>query len=146
MRYLAIDYGGKRIGTAVGDSTSSIVSPLPMIPATGRADADMAAIVALADEYDAEEFVVGLPLNMDGTEGEQAKVCRRFGGALAARAGKPVHYFDERLSSAAADQLLAPAEFTRKQKKARADSVAAAVILQSFLDAKRDQTQRDDPM
>jgi putative Holliday junction resolvase len=81
---------------------------------------------------------------MDGSEGEQAKLVRKFGDHLHGLSAKPVHYFDERLSSYAADELLQPAELTRKKRKARHDSVAAQVILQNFLDAERqpsDKTQ-----
>ncbi len=79
-------------------------------------------------------LVVGLPLNMDGSEGDQAKLTRRFGDKLAQVSGLAVHYWDERLSSVTARRLMIPAELSRKKRKARLDRVAAQVILQSFLD------------
>lgn len=89
----------------------------------------------VAEQYGADAFVVGLPANMDGTEGPQAALSRRFGDALARVSGKPVHYSDERLSSVTARELLGPAALTRKKQKAVRDAVAAQVILQGFLDA-----------
>jgi putative Holliday junction resolvase len=80
-------------------------------------------------------WFLGLAKNMDNSEGTQAKLCRTFGQALGLASGKRVHYFDERLSSRAADELLRPADLTRKKKKGVRDSVAAQIILQGFLDA-----------
>ncbi len=134
-RYFAIDYGRKRIGLAVSDAGGTIASPLRTVPATGRMEDDVRAVLAAAETYGVDAFVVGLPLNMDGTEGEQARVSRRFGEALARAADRPAHYWDERLSSFAAGEMLLEGEFTRKKKKARIDSVAAQVILRGFLES-----------
>ena len=133
-RFLGIDYGTKRIGLAVSDPDATIASPLRTIQSRGDAGQDAMAVAAVAREYEVDELVVGLPLNMDGTEGEQAKICRTFGEALQRETGLPVSYCDERLSSFAADELLRPAELTRKKKKARRDRVAAQVMLQGFLE------------
>ena len=135
-RFLGIDYGTRRIGVAISDPGETIASPLTMLDARGRVVEDVRNALACADEHDADAFVIGLPLNMDGSEGGQAKLTRRFGDQIAAASGKPVHYFDERLSSAAAEELLVPAELTRKKRKARLDAVAAQIILQDFLDAR----------
>ena len=135
QRFLSIDYGKKRIGLAVGDDREKIATPVTTVEARGSLADHVTAVRAVADDYDLDAFVVGLPLNMNDTEGEQAKLTRRFGDALEAASGKPVHYFDERLSSHAADELLAPAELTRKKRKSIQDAVAAQVILQGFLDA-----------
>ena len=89
-------------------------------------------------------LVLGLPLNMDGTVGPQAKLVQAFGTVLAAQTGLDVHYVDERLSSFAADELLRPAELTRKKKKGVQDAVAAAVILQTFLSEDRPQASAND--
>ncbi len=102
---------------------------------TGGVDDQIKQIIKAADEYDVAEWVVGLPLNMDDTEGPQAKTTRKFGQRLEEISGKKVHFFDERLSSLTADEYLAQAQLTRKKKKARRDRVAAQVILQTFLDA-----------
>ena len=141
--YLGIDYGTKRIGLAVGDDVTQTASPVTTVIAQGQADRDADAVAAVAEEYGAAAFVLGLPLNMDSTEGPQAKLVRAFGAVLAARAGLKVHYVDERLSSFAADELLRPAELTRKKKKGVQDAVAAAVILQTFLSEERYEDSGD---
>lgn len=138
-RFLAIDFGTKRIGVACGDTDTRLATPLSTLPATGRHERDVEAVLALANEYETDGYVVGLPLNMDGTEGEACKIARRFGDLLARLAEKPVHYWDERLSSVAAEELLRPAELTRKKRKAQLDRVAAQVILQGFFDARGEQ-------
>ncbi|MCP4248934.1 MAG: Holliday junction resolvase RuvX [bacterium] len=131
-----IDYGTKRIGLAIGDPVGGVASPLTTIAVRGQVADQVRAVVAAVADFDVAEWVVGLPLNMDDTEGPQAKVTRGFGEALARTSGKPVHYWDERLSSVTADEYLAEAELTRKQRKARRDRVAAQVILQMYLDAR----------
>ncbi len=135
-RFLGVDHGTKRIGLAVSDPGATLASPLATIAASGNLSDEIAAVLSYAKDYDIDAFVVGLPLNMDDTEGDQAKTVRRFGAELGRVSGKPVHYWDERLSSHAAEELLRPAELTRKKRKARLDRVAAQVILQGFLDAR----------
>lgn len=142
-RYLGIDYGSKRIGLAVGEPPTAPSAPLTTLSGKGVIDADVRAVAEVAEEYDIVEFVVGLPLNMDDTEGPQAKLTRRFGDALARVTSLPVHYVDERLSSFAAEELLRPAELTRGKKRARLDRIAAQVILQTFLDTQ--QADQDTP-
>ena len=134
-RYLAIDYGGKRIGLAVCDTETRIAMPVTSVPGAGDAIMDVQTVHVAAGRYDVDEFVVGLPLNMDGTEGPQAKLVRRFGAELKRATNKPVHFWDERLSSVAAQEKLAPAGLTRKKKKARLDRVAAQTFLQDFLES-----------
>lgn len=136
LRFLGIDFGTKRIGLAVGDDSARLASPLTTIDAHGSLIDHIRSVVAFADDYGVDAFVVGLPKNMDETEGEQAKITRQFGDELARSTGKAVHYFDERLSSCAAQELLRPAELSRKKRKAVQDAVAAQVILQGFLDAR----------
>ena len=133
-RFLGIDYGSKRIGLAVSDPDATIASPLSTVESRGDAAQDAMAVAAAAREYEVDELVVGLPLNMDGTEGEQTKISRAFGAAVQRETGLPVTYHDERLSTFEADELLRPAELTRKKKKARRDRVAAQVMLQGFLE------------
>ena len=136
-RYLGIDYGTKRIGLAIGDDDARIASPIDTILAHGDPNDHVQAVLSAAGAYDIDAFVIGLPFNMDDTEGEQAKITRRFGDKLALTSGLDVHYYDERLSSRTAQELLRPAELTRRKRKAVEDSVAAQVILQGFLDALR---------
>ncbi len=136
---IGIDYGTKRIGLAAGDTDRRVASPLTTVIAQGDVAAHAQAVLQYADAYDVEAFVVGLPLNMDDTEGPQAKTTRRFGDQLALIASKPVHYWDERLSTFAADELLDTVDLTRAKRKSIQDAVAAQVILQSFLDAQAEQ-------
>lgn len=135
-RFLGIDHGSKRIGLAVSDPGATLASPLATLDAPANLSDQVTAVLSCAKEFEIDAFVVGLPLNMDDTEGDQAKTVRRFGAELERISGKPVHYWDERLSSHAAEELLRPAELTRKKHKARLDRIAALVILQGFLDAR----------
>ena len=129
-RWLCIDHGTKRFGIAAGDARNGIASPLTQIPAQPEDDA-IQRIVSLAGEYQAAGIVVGWPLNMDDSEGPQGKLARDMAARLAAVSGLDVRMWDERLSSFTADETLAGIG-TRKKRKARQDSVAAAVILQDF--------------
>ena len=136
-RFCAIDYGQKRIGLATGDPSVGIASPLATLTVRGGAADHAREVIAAVEDYEVAEWVVGLPLNMDGTEGPQAKAARAFAEQLGRLSGKQVHLWDERLSSRTADGYLAEAELTRKKRKARRDRVAAQVILQTYLDAHR---------
>ncbi|MCK6483704.1 MAG: Holliday junction resolvase RuvX [Phycisphaerae bacterium] len=131
---LGIDYGSKRIGLAISDAGGTIAMPLSVLPGRGDVEQDAAAVLAASAEHDVERFVVGLPLNMDDSEGEQAKLSRRFGAALAVRSNRPVDYFDERLSSFHADELTREAGLPRRLRRAKQDKVAAQVMLQAYLD------------
>ena len=133
-RYLGIDYGAKRIGLAVGDDSTGIAAPVQTIEVSRARGEAIRALLAVAEEYGATALVVGLPLNMDGTEGGQAKLTRAFCDELRKISERPVFVMDERLSSHAAAELLRPAELTRGKKKKRRDAVAAVVILQSFFE------------
>jgi putative holliday junction resolvase len=137
MRYLAIDLGEKRTGLALGDSVTGIVTPLEVIEHPAHEHAGPARLHALARHIDAAlgagELVIGLPLNMDGTEGPAARRARAAAAELARLTGRAVHLHDERLSSAQADWALAGSGLTRGQKKQRRDAVAAAAILRDFL-------------
>ncbi|MBP8912699.1 MAG: Holliday junction resolvase RuvX [Phycisphaerae bacterium] len=133
MRYLAIDYGRKRTGLAVCDAGERIASPLTVVQ--GRKDL-IPRIKNIVATDGIEALVLGLPLNMDGTEGPQAKLVRTFGDELGRQLGIPVFFQDERLSSFEAEQRLREMDLSRTKRKARLDALAAADILQSFLDRK----------
>lgn len=133
-RFLGIDYGTKHIGLAVGDADTGIASPIETIEPQGAITDQVKGVLVAALEYGVDAFVIGLPLNMDDTEGEQSRITRRFGDELARTSGKPVHYLDERLSSHEARELLQPSGLTRRKKKGVENSIAAQVILQGFLD------------
>jgi 6-phosphogluconolactonase len=135
MRYLAIDHGQKRIGLAVSDAGGSMAFPHSVIEAGPHLIPQI--VRAIGDER-IEAIVVGLPLNMDGTEGPSAAAARKFAEAISARVSQPIVFFDERLSSAEADWKLAGAGMSRQKKKKLQDAVAAASFLQTFLDEKKE--------
>ena len=133
MRYLGIDYGDKRVGLAVCDHGETIVSPLSVVQANSEL---MEVISDVIDSQGVEAIVLGLPLNMDGTEGAGAKKIRNYLKELEECVDVPVFLHDERLSSFDAESKLAGVGLTRKKKKKHLDAVAAASILQCFLDGK----------
>lgn len=132
MRYLAIDPGGKRTGLALGDDVSRLASPLEVIE-TGSPVERMRRIRKVVDQEQPDALVLGLPLNMDGTEGPAAKGARAFAEELRSETGLEVHLADERLTSAKADEQMARTGLTHKQKKQLRDALAAAALLQDFL-------------
>ncbi len=139
-RYLGIDHGSKRLGLAVGDTDMNMATPLKQLDSSGTPQGDAVQLRPLVKEYGIDAIVIGLPINMDDTEGDQAKLVRKYGEALAKELGLPLEFWDERLSSAAADSLLDEREeLTMKKRKARRDALAARTILQGFLDHHRDE-------
>ena len=134
MRYLSIDYGNKTTGLAICDSTETFVSPLMAIPTS---DNLIGRIIEVAKAENVGALVMGLPLNMDDSVGPQAKKVQMFADQLEKHAGVPVIFQDERLSTFAAKDKMIAMELTRKGKKRRIDALAAAEILQSFLDSKK---------
>ena len=139
-RLLGIDYGSKRIGLAVSDPEEIIASPMEVIQAAGSPRLDAQQIAELAREHGVDEFVVGLPLTMGGAEGKQARITRSLGRELARVTSLPVHFFDERFSTYAADSALREAELDRRQRGVHLDKVAASIVLQAFLDSRRSGT------
>ena len=134
-RYLAIDLGTKRTGIAVGDDELRLASPVSVIRAQDRADL-LAQIGAAIEDHGPDALVLGLALNMDGTEGPAAKGGRDFAAELERRFQLTVHLVDERLTSEAVEPKLGQQSLTRGQKKARRDALAAATILQDFLNTR----------
>lgn len=133
MRYLSIDLGDKRTGLAVGDDDSGVISPVDVLE-VARGDRLLEALLKAIKQHEPNELVIGLPINMDGSEGPAAKSVREFGGQLQPRSGLPVHFQDERLSSFAADQRMSQSGRTHKQKKQLRDALAAAEILRDFFE------------
>lgn len=131
-RFLGLDVGDRRIGVAVSDPTGSLASPVEVYHRRS-ADADVQHILELVNEYDAERVVVGLPKNMNGTEGPQAEKTRSFADALTVN-GLSVALWDERLSTVEATRRLVEQRHRRKGIQNRIDSEAAALILQTYLD------------
>jgi putative Holliday junction resolvase len=138
MRYVSIDLGDRRSGVAAGDDVTGIVTPLEVIeiPRASGHDRLLEAMLVIINAQKPDAIVFGLPLNMDGTEGAQAKISWQFGETLAKRCNLPVHFQDERLTSYAADQAMARSGRTRKQKKELRDALAAAEILRDFLESR----------
>lgn len=142
-RIVGIDPGQARIGIAVSDEARSIAFPRQTVSARGG-DQDAARRVreALAGEEIALA-VVGLPLRLDGTEGESARRARRFGAVLSRALGIEVVYFDERLTTAAAERSLREMGTRGRRQREVVDQSAAALLLQGFLDAKSEEKWKD---
>jgi putative Holliday junction resolvase len=136
MRTLGLDVGTKTIGVAVSDGLGLTAQALTTIRRTNL-KADLAALGELAREHEASRMVVGLPLNMDGTEGPRAEASRKFADAASQALGLPVEFWDERLSTVAAERTLLEADLTRARRRQVIDQVAAQFILQGWLDARR---------
>lgn len=141
MRVLGIDYGAKRIGLALSDATGMLASPWRLLvrpPAEGATVALVAAEIArlVADDDGLEAVVVGWPRRLDGSPNAQTPRVEAFARALEARVGVPVTLQDERLSSHEAESRLAVRERDWRRRKEKLDAVAAAVILQDFLDGR----------
>ena len=136
-RIVCLDIGDVRIGVAVSDPTGTIASPVEVIKRVGWGP-DTQRVRVICDRYRTNRILSGLPLNMDGTEGFQAEKVRAFCAQLE-KAGLHVIYQDERLSTVAAEELLIEGDVSRNGRKQVVDKVAAAVILQLWLDANHNQ-------
>ncbi|MGH9525796.1 MAG: Holliday junction resolvase RuvX [Terriglobales bacterium] len=133
-RVLALDLGGRRIGLAASDLMGITAQGLPTLVRRNR-EQDFAALMRLAEERQITLFLLGLPLHLSGEEGVQAQKARAFGTKLAARSRIPVQYWDERLTTAAAQRVLRSAGASLGQRQKAVDRMAAVILLQSFLDA-----------
>ncbi len=132
-RYLAIDFGDKRTGLATGDDETRMAGPVGLIETCDRATL-LSKIAQAIEEHGPDALVVGVPYNMDGTEGPAAVRIRQLAQEVARQHPLPIHFVDERLTSYQADQQMGRSGLTRKQKKQRRDALAAATILRDFLD------------
>ncbi|MEY2755941.1 MAG: hypothetical protein RJB65_2299 [Actinomycetota bacterium] len=135
MRVLGLDLGSKRIGVAVSDRSGTIASPLLVLARSGSPRRDHEQIARLVTEEEAEAVVVGLPLNMDGSLGPAAKAARKEAALIATVVGVPVHEWDERRSTVTADQAMMQAGLRAPERRQHVDKIAAAVLLQAWLDA-----------
>ena len=134
MRYLCLDLGDRYIGVAVSDALGMIARPLEVFERTSRAD-DFAHVAALVKKHRALALIVGLPIQMDGVEGSQAAWVRDYSAELGETINVPVRLWDERLTTMEAEDIMRARG--RKPTKEWIDAVAAAVILQSYLDSQR---------
>jgi putative Holliday junction resolvase len=135
VRYLGIDLGRARIGLALADDVLRTARPLRAVERRSE-EADLDAISEVAREYEVTRAVVGLPLNMDGSEGPSARLARSFVPLLSQALGVPVDLFDERLSTFEAEDRLRSRGVSAREMKALVDAEAAAVILQGWLDGR----------
>ena len=135
-RYLGLDFGSKTVGVAISDPLLMSASGLEIIrrDRESKIRKTLSRIDEIIKEYDVDEIVLGLPMNMDDTEGERCRKTREFGENLERRTGLKVNYFDERLSSFEAHEILDECGIKSVNHKEFVDEVAAMVILQGYLD------------
>lgn len=132
MRIMAIDYGDARTGVAISDLLCSIVGTTTVVPSRNTEKA-IADIVRLAQENEVRQIVVGLPKNMDGTEGARAELCREFAAKLQEATGLEVAMWDERRTTVEAHNILSQHNYHGKKRKNTVDAVAASLILEGYL-------------
>lgn len=131
---MGLDVGTKTVGVAVADELGITAQPITVIRRSNL-KADLAELIRLAQDREVDRFVLGLPLNMDGSEGPRAQATRKFGDALAKASNLTIIYQDERLTTVAAERSLLEADVSRSKRREVIDQVAASLILQGWLDA-----------
>jgi putative Holliday junction resolvase len=134
-RALGLDLGSKRVGVAIGDRTGTIASPLQVVQRSGSMRRDHQVIAALVEEEEADIVVVGLPLNMNGSTGPAAQAAIDEAAALATVVRVPVVTFDERRTTVTAEQAMIEFNMRAQARRRIVDKIAAAVMLQNWLDA-----------
>ena len=144
MRVLGIDPGQRRIGLALSDEDHRLALPRETVT-RGKSDADAAkAVLAAVVDEEIERIIVGLPLRLDGTEGAAARSARRFGAALEALVEVPITFWDERLTTAFAERSLQSIGVRGSARRKVVDQSAAALLLQSYLDAQSETSWGDE--
>ena len=136
MIILSVDYGDKRTGIAVCDKYEMLASPVCVIT-EWNIDTLANKIIDVAKEKTAEEIVVGLPKNMDGSEGFRADACKELGEKLKNLTEIPIKFWDERLTTVSAHKILSDNNVRGKKRKAVVDAVAADIILQDYIDSRK---------
>ena len=131
---MGLDVGTKTVGVAVADELGFTAQPVTVVRRSNL-KADLAELIRLAADRSVDRFVIGLPLNMDGSEGPRALATRKFGDALAKASNLLIIYQDERLTTVAAERSLLEADVSRQKRREVIDQVAASLILQGWLDA-----------
>lgn len=145
MRVMSLDIGEKRIGVALSDTDARIASPLTVFP--GPLSAALSALRRVVEDYEIGLILIGLPLTFAGEEGPQALSVRNEAAILGPEFGLPVIFADERLSSTEARRSMGSAGLSDREQRGKVDMVAAAIILQTYLDSggpARDGIDRDD--
>ncbi|QHT62017.1 Holliday junction resolvase RuvX [Paenibacillus lycopersici] len=135
MRLMGLDYGDRRIGVAVSDAFGWTAQGVGVV-AKRRDNSEDEDIAKLMQEHEVSEIVVGLPKNMNGTIGPRGEICIAFAQHLQQKLNVPVHLWDERLTTVAAERTLIEADVSRKKRKLVVDKMAATLILQNYLDSK----------
>lgn len=135
-----MDFGEKRIGLALSDESGTLATPLDTIRRRRGKRPPIARIVEVARTHGAVRVVLGLPLELDGSESEFCKEIRRIGGIVQERLGVPVHFVDERMSSVRAERAVRSIGLpkTKREQKGRVDAAAAALILQDWLNGRQE--------
>lgn len=141
MRLLGLDLGEKTIGLALSDTSRSVATPMETLRRS-KFSADAEKIEKVLAEHGVGAIVIGLPLNMDGSDGPSSQSARAFGRNLAARLTAPIVFWDERLSTIAVTRALLDADASRRRRAEVVDKMAAAYILQGVLDRLRAMGQR----
>ena len=137
MRALGLDLGSRRIGVALSTSDGTLATPYEVLTRTKDRATDHRAIARLASTEDVQVLVVGLPLSLDGSDGPAATAARAEAAELGAATGLPVELWDERLTTVTADRQLAAIDLDARARRRVVDKVAAAVMLQAWLDHRR---------
>ncbi len=137
MRALGVDLGSKRIGVAISDSAGAVATPVEVVQRSGSRPRDHLTLAGLVGEWDAEIVVVGLPLSMDGSIGPAAKAILEEVAEIERAMPVPVTTYDERLTTVTADRSLMEMGQRSRERRRVVDMVAAAVLLQGWLDRER---------
>lgn len=137
MRALGIDFGSKRIGIAVSDLSGTIASPYSVIQRARSRRIDHEAIRKIVIDEEVDIVIIGLPLTLSGEHGPSAKAVTDEARQLSSVIGVPVEFVDERLTTVAADRILRESDLSASQRRQYVDKVAAAVLLQTWLDGRR---------
>lgn len=138
-RVVALDYGRRRVGVATSDPSGTIAAPRAVVDQGGDPEEPPTELLSLLEELQPTLIVVGIPRHMDGSEGEMAREARTFGRSVAEASGVTVVEWDERLTTAAAEQALVASGASRRKRseKGARDKMAAAILLKSFLASRR---------
>lgn len=138
MIILSVDYGDKRTGIAVCDKLEMLASPVTVINEWNK-ERLCEKIISLAEQKKAEEILIGLPKNMDGSEGFRADACKELGALLSEQSDIPVAFWDERLTTVSAHRILSEANIRGKKRKNVVDALAAELILQDYLESRKNR-------
>ena len=138
MVIMSVDYGDVRTGVAVCDKNEILASPVTVIT-DSNADSLAEKITSLSKDYRAEMFVVGLPKNMDGSEGFRAEACREFAAMLKDKSGLETELYDERLTTVSAHNALNATNTRGKKRKAVVDAVSAVMILEDYMSRRKNK-------